>query len=490
MEFSLGLHHGQTQSLKQNQRLMMSPQMRQAIHLLQVPSLELASIIEAEIEQNPVMEYLLEEDLREKGSDADNREYSDNGEAAADTEMEFDGDDFAVLRQLGEEFNDHFAQSGNVASRTQEEEKLKAFVESSIQSQESLFEHLMHQAEETFSTPEELACAEVLIGNLDERGFLTISLEEISLLNSLDLEQLEEVLATIKTFEPPGVGAANEQQCLLLQLAYHKKQDTLAYQIVTACYDDLLHNRIPLIKKKLSCSAEEIQMAIDIDIAKLDIRPGTEYSQQLVPYVIPDVIVDLDEDELVVRINETTMPPIRLNNKYLKMLESDTVPDETKDYIRRKVSSCKWLLKNIHQRNETLLKIAQILLERQKAFFSDPQGKLTPLTMKVVAEELQLHESTIARAVANKYISCPRGVMTLKFFFTTAYTSTSGDTVSSRTVEDFLQEIINQEDKTKPYSDETISELLEERGINCARRTVAKYRRKLNIGTASQRKRY
>jgi RNA polymerase sigma-54 factor len=488
MDLSFGLLHGQTQNLKQNQRLMMSPQMQQAIYLLQVPVQELSAIIDAEVEQNPVLEYIQEEDLRIKSLEPDTREATDR-EESPNEELEFNDKDFEVLQHLGEEFNEHFEQSGNYV-KTREDDQLKAFIESSIRFEESLFEYVMRQAQEVFDDKEYLRLAEILIGNFDERGFVTAPLVEIALLNGTEEKTLKKVLKTIQTFDPPGLGATSEQECLLIQLEIRGRKNALAYKIVDQCYEELLHNRIPVIKKSLGCSLEEIKNAIDKDIARLDIHPGTEYSQQVIHHIVPDVIVEQDEDDFKLVINDSTLPALRINNKYLRMLSDEGVPIETKEYITQKISSCKWLLKNIHQRNDTLSRIANSLLEHQKDFFTQSGGKLKPITMRLIAEELELHESTIARAVSNKYISCDRGVVSLRSFFTTAYTNTAGEEVSARTVQDLLLEIVKNEDRSKPLSDESISKMIQKQGIKCARRTVAKYRKILQIGNASQRKIY
>jgi RNA polymerase sigma-54 factor len=395
------------------------------------------------------------------------------------------------MKRLDEEFRDHFTESGGFqAKRSAEDEKLKTFLESSVQSHSTLFEFLMKQAKETFEDIDELDAAEAIIGNFDERGFLEMPLEEIALIYDVTTDILEEVLEEIRTFEPFGIGAFSVKESLLIQLTCLKKKESLAYQIVANHYEDLLYNRIPQIKKSLGCSADEISNAIQKDISKLNLYPGALHAHEVVQNITADVVVRNEKESLIVEIDDEYIPSLKLNAKYLQMLESNELTDEVKDYIRNKVASGKWLLRNIHQRNDTLLKITNLLVEKQGEYFKNPKGQLLPLTMKSVAEELELHESTVARAVSNKYVDCSRGLLALRSFFTNSYSTNEGDEISSRTVKDLLQEIVGEEDKAKPLSDEALSKLIKAKGIPCARRTVAKYRRELNLGNAAQRRIY
>lgn len=484
---SLNLQQKASQSLKQTQRLIMSPQMQQAIQLLQMPVMELSQVVEAEMEHNPILEYELPD--QSKIEDEIEEAYLD-GEFLAEEEMVFDEKDYEVLHRLDEDFSEHFAQSSNLSlKRNADEEKLRSFMESSIQRQSTLFEHLMKQARESFDKPREIDLAEFIIGNFDERGFLEMPLEEIALLYDAPVEELQELLSEIQSFEPVGVGASDVRECLLIQLIKQGKRHTTAYQIIEIHYQDLLYNRIPQIKKSLQISTEFIRQAIDEDIAPLDLYPGTSFTSEVVPFIKADAFIEKRGNQLVVKVDEETPPPIRINHQYLKMIKEDKLSNEVKDYIKTKIASGKWLLRNIHQRNDTLYRIVEYLSREQKQFFEKSEGALLPMTMKTLAEELQLHESTIARAVANKYLDCPRGLLPLRSFFTNAYITEEGD-VSSTTVKDMLKKMIEKEDKHRPLSDETLSNLIKENGVPCARRTVAKYRRELNIGNSSQRKIY
>ena len=481
----------QSQSQKQNHMLMMLPQMQQAITMLQVPVMELSALIEEEIERNPLLEY--SEENEEKDEDLQRLERDSvehEGIIEQDNkEVSFDEDDFSIIKQIEEDFRD--LNTGEYTPMSSDDYKQKTFQESSIVSPVSLFKYLMEQAQETFEDKFDLELAENIIGNLDEKGFLTVALEEIATLQQVKVQDLQRVLDIIKTkFDPVGIGASGIQESLLIQLTSQKLQNSLAYIIVNEHFDDLLHNRIPTIQTALKCSAEEIRNAVGLTISKLDLRPGSNYSITDTRPITPDVTLRQDNDQLIIDINQDSIPPLKVNSKYLRMLDDESLPLETKDFIKRNILSAKWFVRNIYQRNETLTRITEYLKNKQIEFFTNPSGALLPLTMKEVADELDLHESTIARAVSNKYIECPRGLLPLRSFFTNTYTTENGEDLSGTTVRNAILKIINDEDKAHPLSDEVISKQLKTQGIICARRTVAKHRHELNMGNALQRRKY
>jgi RNA polymerase sigma-54 factor len=474
----------QHQSLKQIQHLIMTQEMQQALNFLQLPIMELQPLIEAELEENPVLEY--EGDESEQNEE-EIEEDSDN----ENQELEFNDKDTQILQQLDDEFRDHFESSGTTEkSKIAEDEKLKNYLDSLICQKATLFTHLLSQAKEIFDDTSDRKMAEILIGHFDKYGFIETPLSEISLLNNFDEVLLRGVLKKIKTLDPAGIGASNLQESLLIQLERQGKKTSPAYKIIEHHYDDLLHNRIPLIKKGLGYSENVIAQAISQDIAKLDLHPGLRFAQEVVPYATADITIKEEGDEFIIFVNEDPLPPLRLNPRYIKLLEDETLSDETKEFINKKILSAKWLLKNLTERNETLVRIAHVIVKKQKTYLQEPHGKLTPMTMMEIAEELSLHESTIARAVSNKYINTPRGLKLLRSFFTNGYIVEDGSDMSSQTVKDEVLEIIKHENKKKPLSDDAISKLLEAKGIPCARRTIAKYRYALNFGNAQQRKQF
>ena len=348
----------------------------------------------------------------------------------------------------------------------------------------------MEQAHETFSSKEELRLAEVIIGSLDERGFLVTPPVELATLAKVEISHVAAVLKAIQGFDPIGVAARSLQETLLIQLSAKGKEEEIAYTIVKDHFDDLLHNRISSIQRGLNKKIEVIQHAIDLEIAHLDFHPGSNFFTQNVNYIIPDAIVVEEDSSLIIEVNEETLPRLRVNRKYLRMLQQETITDEVRNFIHQHLLSAKWMLRSISQRGDTLHRILDYLIKTQREFIVNPQGLLKPMNMLEVAKELELHESTIARAVSNKYVSLPRGVTPLRSFFCPVYVKTDGTSISQHTVRNAIHKLIQEEDIENPYSDQEIAEKLSGAGITCARRTVAKHRGILKLGNAFQRRKY
>lgn len=473
----------QKPSLELRPKLMMTAHMQQAIRLLQIPVQELDLFLEEQVINNPLLE--LDDPSEEvDGEDPQEKELFNS-------EMEFNENDFTILKQLGEEWQDNFESEDRTSvSKSFQDEKLRTFLESSISSEISLQEHLKQEINDIYNEPTERHAGEILIGYIDHSGFLTTPIEEISAFHGLDSDLLKKILKTIQSLEPHGMGAASIQESLLLQLAAQSKENSLAYKIIHDHYDDFLHHRLRSIQKKLNSSFQDIQDTIDHTIAKLDLHPGYNFSSTKSGIIIPDLTITQEDDKLTVEVNRDHYHHLHFNFRYLQMLDNPDIPLETKNFIKHHLLSAKWLIRNLQQRYSTLERIAILLTQKQHSFFIDPEGKLLPLTMNDVAEELQLHESTIARSVSNKYIHTPRGLLSLRSFFTTAYTSDKGEILSGKTVQDAIQALINNENKKEPLSDEQISIRLREEGLLCARRTVAKHRNLLDIGNTTQRRRY
>lgn len=480
-------------SAKQTQRLMMSSEMQQALQLLQLPVMELSQRLEEEMELNPVFE------LREEAQTSDDEEDEEEEATTSDEEeevvgpekreeLEFQENDFTILAEIDQEFNDLVLDPSR-APRTQEDSKRQNFFESNIIDEPTLFESLMAQAQETLASPEELKIAEILAGSIDARGFLLTPLAEIALQFSYKLADLERVLNTLQTFEPPGVAARSLQEALLLQLQRQGRVESLAYKIVEQNFDDLIHNHIPQMQKSLGATANEVTQALEV-IAKLDNHPGLSYSKNTAPAITPDVKVEEVDGSLQIIVNSEGLPTLRLNRKYLKLLQSEGVAPETKKFIEEKIQAAKWLMKTVQQRESTLERIVKILVQKNREFFLSPEGKMKPLTMKVLSEELLVHESTIARAVQNKYLYCPRGMMALRTFFNSTFVAQDGEALSSHSVKNILKNLIANEDKNHPYSDETLAKIIQGKGIPCARRTVAKFRAALGLGNQHQRRKF
>ncbi|MGM0439712.1 MAG: RNA polymerase factor sigma-54 [Chlamydiota bacterium] len=485
-DFSLEIHQENQQAIKQYQRLMISPHMQQALNILQAPITELSAVLENAIEDNPILEH------------ADNKEFDENSlessgskEPSPDKEVDFDEDDYQTIQSLSENFLDYMNESsGYTNQQPHADEKLRAFLESSLTSSSTLREHLLQQAHEVFDTPQEIEASKIIIGNLDKRGFLDSPLIEIALLNDIPEETLKAVLPIIKTFTPYGIGASNLQESLLIQLCCHHQQGSLAYKIIKNHYQEMLHNKLPAIAKKLKVSTPAVREAIDKVIAHLDLHPGLAYSSRPTPPLVADIEIHQNNGEFIITVNDEQLPTMRLQPQYLAMLKDKKVPNKIKSYINDKINAGRWLMKNVDQRQYTLHRIAEVLVTKQQPFFSSWRGMLNPLTMKAIAEELEIHESTVARAISGKHLHCFRGLLPLRSFFSCEYTNAKGLSIAASSVKDMVQTIVDTEDKSKPLSDQAISQKLQEEGISCARRTVTKYRYALNIPSTSQRKIY
>lgn len=371
-QVSLDLVPKISQNLKQFQRLIMTPQMQQAIHLLQMPIMELTATVEAELEQNPILSPLQdeEENADVEQLEVETQEMEEDVDPVPEKELDFEDQSFEIMRQLEEEYRDHFAESDNFSPRrNSQEEKLRAFLENSIQAESGLFDTLMKQAQETLEQPIERQMAEMIIGNFDENGFLKTSLEEIANTSEFDLKQLQGILRKIQTFEPFGVGGTDLRESMLIQLRCQKNENSLAYAIIEQYYEDLVQNRIPLIVKGLGCSAEDVSEAIENHISKLDLHPGTKYNLQPVQYIVPDVTIVAENEHLAISVNDEYLPSLHLNMRYMRMLRDQSIQEDVKEFIRNKLVSAKWLMRNILQRNETIERIALCLAKHQKDFF-------------------------------------------------------------------------------------------------------------------------
>lgn len=472
----------QKPSIDLRPRMMMSAHMQQAIKILQLPIMELDDYLEEQVVVNPVLEFY--DKVEGEAEETPPKELIEQ-------EVVISDNDFTILKQLSDDFQEHFAESDTTPLKPgYHEERLKAFLDSSIPEELSLSEHLKQEARETFSNRDDIAAADILIGYIDEWGFLKTPLKEIAALHKVDISILKNVLSSMQTFEPYGIGAASIQESLLIQLRCQNKKDTLAYKIIADHYDDLLHHRITALQRKLKSPIKGIQEAIEKDIARLDLHPGTHYASTKSSYIIPDATILLDGEVLRVDVNKDHANLLKLNYRYVRMLENPDISLETKSFIRQHVLSAKWLMRNLQQRYSTIERITDALTIKQRDFFMEPNGQLMPLTMKTIADELEVHESTIARTVAHKYINTPRGLLPLRSFFTAAYVSDKGDTLSAKTIKDAIVEIIEKEDKAAPFTDEQIVSQLKERGMTCARRTIANYRSLLHLGNAIQRRKY
>ena len=495
-----GLHLSQ----RLTQSLVLAPQLQQSLALLQAPTLELKALVEQELQQNPVLEEAAanEVDQQEKEStDSERVETADPAEPPAD--LNFDPaaekasnepvDDFEAeferLVQLDQEWRDHFAQTNIPSRASAEEEEKRQFMFDSLVANTSLQEILLEQVRESALTQEQWPIAEMLIGNIDEYGYLKATLEELTASTGLPPEKILDVLKVIQTFDPAGVGARELRECLMLQLERANQKDTLEYRIVSDFMEALGKRRIPEIARGTGTEVDEVQDALE-NIARLEPRPGRAYLADNDQYILPEVFVHRSGDDFVVSTNNEHIPHLRISNTYKDLMSQGDNSPEVRNYIREKIRAGKFLIKSLHQRQQTILNIAREIVKRQREFMEKGVAFLKPLTMVQIAEVVGVHETTVSRAVSGKYIQTPQGIFEMKYFFTAGIQTASGDGMSNTSVKDMIAEIFKQEDQSKPLSDQAVVRMLQDKGIVIARRTVAKYRTELNILPSNLRKVY
>jgi RNA polymerase sigma-54 factor len=493
-------------SQRLTQSLVLAPQLQQSLALLQAPTLELKALVEQELQQNPVLEEsaTAEADLQEKSPDSDSDERVEtpdpteppedlNVESAGSKSAEEPPDEFQAeferLVQLDQEWRDHFAQTNLPIRQSAEEEEKRQFMFDSLVVGTSLQETLLNQVRESALPEADWPLAEMLIGNIDEYGYLKATIEELSASTGLAAEKILAALKVIQTFEPAGVGARDLRECLMVQLERTGQQNTLEYRIVSEFMEALGKRRIPEIARGTSQPVEEVQEALE-RIARLEPRPGRAFLPDNDQYILPEVFVQRNGDDFGVSTNNEHIPHLRISNTYKDLMSQRENSPEVRNYIREKIRAGKFLIKSLHQRQQTILNIAKEIVRRQREFMEKGVAFLKPLTMVQVAEVVGVHETTVSRAVSGKYMQTPQGLYEMKYFFTAGIQTASGDGLSNTSVKDMIAEIFKKEDPGKPLSDQEVVRMLQEKGIVIARRTVAKYRTELNILPSNLRKVY
>ena len=492
-------------STRLTQSLVLAPQLQQSLALLQAPTLELKALVEQELQQNPVLEEMEapETDLVDKSErDADEvAEAPETAEATADVDFdavagktaEAPADDFQQefdkLVQLDQEWRDHFSQTNVPMRQSAEEEENRQFMFDSLAAGTSFAQMLMDQVRETELNDDQRGIAELIIGNIDDYGYLKATAEEMATSNNLPVDKIAEVLKTIQTFDPPGVGAGDLRECLMLQLERANREGSLEYRIVRDYMEALGKRRIPEIARGTGCTVEEAQEAMG-RIARLEPRPGRAFLPDANQYVLPEVFVQKAGDDYIVTTNDEHIPHLRISNIYKDLMSQGGNTAEVKNYIREKIRAGKFLIKSLHQRQQTILNIGKQIVKRQRDFMEKGVSHLKPLIMAQIAEAVGVHETTVSRAVSGKYMQTPQGVFEMKYFFTGGLQTASGENVSNTSVKDMIAEIFKEEDPAKPLSDHEVVKMLSAKGIVIARRTVAKYRLELNILPSNLRKVY
>jgi RNA polymerase sigma-54 factor len=467
--------------LKLSQKLIMTPSLQQAIKLLQLSKLELQEVLNQELLENPLLEETAEEVKTEEQETKTENEEADKKVETKDKEKDsFDEIDYDAYFQ-------DYIEYGYNPRMSEEHEEFP--IENTLTRPPNLTDHLTWQLMMSDASPRTKEIGQFIIGNIDEDGYLRASNEEIMASGKYEAEEVQTALTAIQSLDPIGVGARDLRECLLLQLEFLEVDDSLVETIIRDHWDMFMQRHFVQLAKVLGIDLKSLEGIVEV-IKHLDPKPGRKYSNERAIYVEPDVYVQKVGDEYVIVLNEDGMPKLRINGSYRAMLNSmDSKQDgETVNYIKDKIRSAVWLIKSLDQRQRTIYKVAESIVKHQREFLEKGIDYLRPLVLRDVADDIQMHESTVSRVVSNKYMHTPRGLFLMKYFFHSGIDSDTGEDISSLTVKKKIQGFIEGEDPRKPLSDSKIMKILNDEGINIARRTVAKYRDELNIPSSTDRK--
>ena len=491
------------QNLQLRQEMKINPRLYQAMELLYMPLLDLQQHLKAELEENPFLEM----------TEADNND-----------EVELQEDDKEESPEDEIDWEEILLDGFDIGGRREQYEAREFFQRAPV-SETDLRDHLYGQLRMLDIDERQMRLGEEIIGNVGDIGRLTCGLEDVlqgvnswladvrpaaqseidaiedrteraasqaeldALFRPYDLEEAEAVLTMIQAFDPRGVAARDLRESILIQLRMLGRSDTRSYEVVKDCFDDLVNHRWADVARELAIEPLEVQNVAD-EIAKLDPKPGMKFSADPERYVIPDLIVELIDGEYMVFVNDTSLPRLRLTQSYREVARNtNQFKGENKEFISRKLNSANWMIQAIEQRRQTMLKVMAFIVDRQRGFFESGVQHLRPLTLREVADHIEMHESTVSRVTNEKFVQTPRGVLPLKYFFSSGLATTSGEDISARGVRDKIQKFVGDEDVHKPLTDQKLVELLKRDGVKIARRTVAKYRDQLGVLPARMRKR-
>ncbi|MHB1073798.1 MAG: RNA polymerase factor sigma-54 [Gemmatimonadaceae bacterium] len=485
---------GLQQSTSLKQELKINPRLYQAMDLLYMPLLDLQQHLKQELLNNPFLEMVEpEEDEEEEGAETDAEV-----DAAQEQEPEKANDEIDWEEILLDGFD---------AGGRREEHEEREYYEPVTVDTRDLSDHLRDQLNLLDLPPRQLFLADEFVGNVNEDGYLACGLPEIvesanqMLAEAADragreddvqpftVAEAEEMLRTVQALDPPGVAARDLRECLMLQLREAGLEQSVPFRLVRDCFDELINHRWSEISKRFGISPSDVQKAAD-EIAKLDPKPGLVYSAGDDNYIIPDLVVDKIDGKYHVFLNDANLPRLKLSRAYQEIARDKKKFDgESKEFISSKLNSANWMIQAIEQRRQTMLKVMNYIVERQRDFFEKGVQHLKPLTLREVAEVINMHESTVSRVTNEKFVQTPRGVLPLKFFFSSGLSTTAGEDVSARGIKDQIEKLVAGEDAKHPLTDQAIVNILKQRGVNIARRTVAKYRDQLGVLSARMRKR-
>ncbi len=463
-------------NLVQTQKLIMTPELKQAIEILQYNAQELNDFVDEELLNNPVLEKMAS--VEEVKSEREDNDFESES-AGEDTNKEMDWEEIV-------KYFEDARPMGNTSYNLDNDMNYDNF----IASEESLEDYLMMQLKLMSLDVHTLSICEYLVESIDDNGYLDVDEKDTALLFKVDFEKIEDSIGLVQSLDPAGVGARSIKECLLLQLYRMGYEDSIEEELVKDYLEDIGQKRFAQIAKKMGETAERVQQAYDF-IKTLEPKPGSEFaSLREVRYIVPDVYVEKVKDEYVVMVNESASPKLKINHFYQKMVKQAKGDTVTAEYLNKNIQSALRIIKSIEQRRNTIYKVCKAIVDYQFDFFEKGMLYLKPLNLKDIADEVEVHESTVSRAVNGKYMQCPNGLFEIKYFFQSGVRGNSGEGVSSESVKSIIKEMIDNEDLKKPTSDQKITDILTQKGINISRRTVAKYRDELGILPSSKRKRY
>lgn len=471
-------------TIEQSQKLVMTPELIQAIQILQFTSQDLEYYVQEQVLANPVLEHRESHD-------------SDESKGSSEESFEQDGSEFAEAQAADagldwKEYirNTNYGGTNYKSGREKGSVEKDSNFERTVVNEVTLPEHLMFQYQFAAMTKGCRRVGKYIIESLDENGYMTSSVPEIARATGVSEAKVDEALDIIHGFDPAGVGAKDLKECLAIQLKARNQFTGNVEKIVNDHLEDIAANRLSVIAKELGISVKRVQTITDL-IKGLEPKPGRQFaSEQKTRYIIPDVLVEKVDDEYVVTINESSVPHLMVSPYYKGLLKETDTDRKLADYLSDRVNAANWLIKSIEQRKQTIFNVVTAVVKYQRDFFDKGSKYLKVLTLKDVAEEVGIHESTVSRSISGKYIQCPRGVFEIKHFFSAGVSNQEGEGISSNSIKEFIKELVENEKPEKPLSDQKMVELLQESGFNISRRTVAKYRDELGILSSSKRKRY
>jgi RNA polymerase sigma-54 factor len=470
------------------QQMIMTPKMQQAIEMLQLCTIELEHYLEQQLTENPLLEEVLSQDQETDAPTS--ADYAPTTEMPGDEELKGDESERDIdkeIESLMASYSD-YSYEGRDFSVSGKDGK-RGFIENTAAEPESMSKNLMRQLSLSTENATDYRIGEWMIGEIDERGYFSSSIEAGSQKLGIEPEEIERVLKLIQTFTPIGIGARDLRDCLLIQIEASHSGKPLLKKVVQDHLELLAKKQYPKIARVLKISVEQVQ-ELGTLIASLEPMPGRYFGSREAIYITPDVIVKKVDGEYVVYVNDDGLPRLRISSLYRKLLKNRNGDPKTKEYIRDKLRSAQWLVKNIQQRKDTIQNVAQNIVDVQKDFLDKGTAHLKPLTLKEIADRIGMHESTVSRVTTNKYMETPRGIFELKYFFSSGIASSYGEAASSKSVKELIRTLIENEDKRKPLSDQETAALLSSRGFRIARRTAAKYREELGILSSKYRREY